>query len=680
MKKSRNIVFRLFRKSTQQLEPFCLTSQALYIGSPSYTSYPLCSILACSYSASTLSVRTVKGIEEFDLEDSEAASQIQHYISDAKYDIDRELDGTIKLLQEGIYFVACIFVDAWNTSRSRQGSLGSWGTFNGREKRILWIDSTNLYVGSSKSVRKACKIALDSIKRIVLEECCESGSYKMTVFIKEGVKGTESISLYSSDFFKIRECVLGLERLCFTEKSSYIGKPQSRTEMVFRKAMYMLKLCKEENNCRTFTEFFHKLQCRPVELDPEEIMDCENISEFNDTKKLSGQLLVSNVNPQSLVQEKKNRLRRQLSTYSYKSDNDQVPSETETADLRSTSGLFKAILSPIKMPVSVQVLRGSTLGENMPPQRSEVKILDSCCSDSVDCANIKKTGVINESSYIRAIEESSKAFTADHSFAAEKGGEATAPGLSEAETLIEPESGKDVPFETARFQKPPAIGNGSSRTEREFEHSLKNTVKNLMLEESKGSTLESCSEAIEKYAELLAKSRQSKDVMQSQNGQIGTLINKCEIQDTKIKKLKDDKKKLKSDYQAQIDTLRKELEATKQKAEEHRIKEEAQVKNNEELKQANIELKKKLQKLVNAVDNGGRYLRLDKENANPNTIQLACSQQCFQSPMKLQQVETSQSVISFRSPKAQIPRPTKKSEPIKKVTAAFKDIITTLLN
>ncbi len=91
---------------------------------------------------------------------------------------------------------------------------------------------------------------------------------------------------------------------------------------------------------------------------------------------------------------------------------------------------------------------------------------------------------------------------------------------------------------------------------------------------------------------------------------------------------------------------------------------------NEELRQANAELRQKLQHIVNSLDSHGRYLRLDKENANPH-----------------QHIEITQNVIEFKSPDAQVrtgrksvTQTRKAATPHVKVASTFKDIITTLLN
>ena len=113
---------------------------------------------------------------------------------------------------------------------------------------------------------------------------------------------------------------------------------------------------------------------------------------------------------------------------------------------------------------------------------------------------------------------------------------------------------------------------------------------------------------------------------------------------------------------SQIKGLINKLELEKSKSEEWRIKAETQTSLNEELKATNIDLKRKLQKIVALLETGGYCVELDKENTSPH-----------------QHIEIVQNHIEFHSPKTQVPKTNKKVDQ-KKNVEMLKNLVHTLLN
>ena len=235
---------QLFHKSTQQLKFFCLSSQSLYFGSTHYTVLPLSYVSNCSYKGNSLSLNFLHGMEEFTIKDRGLGTKILNSINSSARASKQTIEQAIKQLCGGIYFVICLSVDTWSTNRSKQSSFSS--PLNIKENKIIWTDRCSLFISNSKcNIRKASKLMLNEIQRIIVKECYES--YKISIYSKKLKE--ECISFYSSDFFKIREFVVGLEYLCLSSlHSSYIGKPQSSICLLFKKAIYSLKIAKEEGN------------------------------------------------------------------------------------------------------------------------------------------------------------------------------------------------------------------------------------------------------------------------------------------------------------------------------------------------------------------------------------------------------------------------------------------------
>jgi len=630
------ISLRLFRKKSQQLESFRVSPQNLYIGSPSFYSVPLVSILQITYKSLILTVHQQNSSqnEEFEISDPEIASKIQKIVRENQLELKKSLENIKKQLAEGLYFVSCTFVDAWNTNRSPRTSLGSstWSTLNGKEKKIIWIDEKYLFVGKSKSnLRKTLKICLCEITRIMLEECNETGNYKMIIF-SQSQNSQNMITLYSSDFGKIRECVIGLEQICKnTENSKYDKniKAQTRIGILFIKTIKLLKEYKKETESINFADFFNKLKDKPEEIEdlvlPSELSEPDELtpSDFNDTKKLTN-LLNSTTNPQNLVKETKSKIARQLSIYTntYVSHSENQSEISESPNMRSTSGLFRARLSPIKMPIQIEVSDKNENGE----ERKENKVFDSCCSDAMDL--LKKPILAAENS---------KVFTVEHSFSIEK-----PSNLTEEPGKI---TNEDIPFETARFKKTPPLEKlySQQKTEREFEYSIKNTKH---LEENNNFEL------LQKYNKLKEKSHRNKEIIQSQSVEIGKMQAKCEMQAQKIIKLKKNKEKSEQDFKNIVEKLQLELSQYKEKFENSESE-------NKRLKLQNEEFQQKLQKIS---ENKAKFMNTNKENTGPH-----------------QHIEITQNVIEFRPAKAQIPKISKKSDTNKKLNTTFKDIITTIL-
>lgn len=208
MKKS-SIELRLYRRATQQLESFCLTSQTLYVGDTNYVCIPLLPSTLCSYRDSVLTFSSGTASEKFDVEDKELAGQILAHTQQCQDASKKVCDRSAKQLEQGLHFVSCIFVDAWNTSRSKRTSLGAWSTLNGKERRMLWTDPTheNVYIGNNKAnAKRARKVPVREIRRVVLEPGIDAGSYRMAILTQNCEE--RCISLYSSDFFKVRIAVM----------------------------------------------------------------------------------------------------------------------------------------------------------------------------------------------------------------------------------------------------------------------------------------------------------------------------------------------------------------------------------------------------------------------------------------------------------------------------------------
>ena len=367
---------------------------------------------------------------------------------------------------------------------------------------------------------------------------------------------------------------------CSCKQCNILGKPHTRIGLLFTKAICFLKRTIEKENIK-YKELFKRIkELKPIEITSENVSDDEAsppciINDFNDTKKLTNQL-ISTMNPQELVKAKRGKLLRQLSIYSHPGDNDTNEFNDDPEDsngkgvLRSTSGLFRARLSPIKLPnsqqptarkaielgthddkidphVAVEILQESVstadCTRSQQCQRNEIKIFESCCSDSIE--NTSMVAIMNaqfqsdeskkNSVPITVVKEDINSVNAvfqDHSFSMEKFGENPLPS-----NRVE----CDQPFETARFQKqqqPQPISSEYSQTEREFGHSkqLSATIE----EESQEDQLSEHGQSgvATRCKVLKEKNREKKNLIRKQNVQLGSLLTKCEMQSEKIKKLK----------------------------------------------------------------------------------------------------------------------------------------------
>lgn len=365
--------------------------------------------------------------------------------------------------------------------------------------------------------------------------------------------------------------MVGLESLCVTagKAGNYVGKPRSHIGLLMHRAMYAIKASKEVGQFISFRDLFVSVlkplsqsQAHTETKESENVKEEETteiVNDFNDTKRLANQLL-STKNPQELMREKRGRLMRQLSVYSHVEEEESDCACSEGGDraaLRSTGGLFRARLSPIRTPSSQQstergtnMNKGSSRTEafscacHMPVElamssrqeesvstnctrvhvvqtqqppcglgaaRGDIKVLDSCCSDATELPQKSL------SSYVKVVDDP----LPDHSFSVER---TAAP-----QEQVQEEEDCGTPFETARFQKQqPGVSNPS--TEREFEHSLKTGQFGTQKAPS-GVDWEV------KYQNLRVKARKNKELLQKQNVQLGSLLARCEMQEDKIKKL-----------------------------------------------------------------------------------------------------------------------------------------------
>jgi len=476
----------LFSKSSSQVESIHFTHQTFYNGTFKYSSYPLSYITKCSYDGISLLIKGHKLNEEFMMKDAGLAVRIQSHMVKGKKQGKKSIEEIVKQVRAGVYFVVYEVQDEEYSNQSKR----SINNLNGKQNKMLWTDCLYLYINHSKT-KNMSKVPLNTIKKVILEELSESSGYKVMIIIKDA----NHISLYSNDFFKTHKVVIALEYLCInSENSHYIGRPQSGVGLLFKKALSVLKAIKE-SNYSTYKRLFIDLRENYKETTELEVIS-EECNDLNDTKELPSQVS-SNINPQELVRGNKGKLKRQLSIYKEQ--------ESDSEDKRNRSysvlGLFQAKLSPIKTSIRMK----KSMSKIITPK---TKFVQSCCGDYVEDI-VENKGNINESSYIKVVDESSKLFT-DHSFSIERCTEIPLP-------LVREDSGEqETPMETARFIRPQYVS-ASSRTEPEFGHTLK-------INES----------VLSKYETLKEKTREYKSIIQEQNIKLERLVGKYELQEEKM--------------------------------------------------------------------------------------------------------------------------------------------------
>jgi hypothetical protein len=419
------------------------------------------------------------------VKDIKLAGRIQSHVVRAKKEGKKSVEEMIKQLRTGVYFVAYEVQDEECSNKSKR----SVSTLNGRQNKMLWTDRLYLYINYSKT-KNMHKVPLSTIKKVILEELSESSGYKVIITVED----ENCISFYSNDFFKAHKVVIALEYLCINSDSShYIGRPQSGIGLLFKKTLSALKAIKESNYC-TYKRLFLNIRenyKKAVELE----VISEECNDLNDTKELASQ--VSTINPQELVKENKGKLKRQLSIYKEQ----ESYSENKRNRSYSALGLFQAKLSPIKTSIRMK----KSMSRIITPK---TKFVESCCGDYVEDI-VETKGNVNESSYIKVVDESSKLFT-DHSFSIERCTEIPLP------LVRENSNEQEGPMETARFIRPQYVST-SSRTEPEFGHTLK--------------TNESI---LSKYETLKERTKEYKTIIQEQNVKLERLVGKYELQEEKM--------------------------------------------------------------------------------------------------------------------------------------------------
>jgi hypothetical protein len=258
------IIGSLFSKSSKELERFCFTSQSLYIGVTKYTAWSLIHLTECSPDNTTLKILG-RNVEEY----SEADAHLINQILLAKNVEEDKLDEAIEQLKSGVYFFSFICTNTWNTNQTKENILQPIINYNYKQTKHIHIDNSHLHVKDNK--RKGYKILFKDIQRVVVEDCNKNGLNRIIIFYKS-VKGMH-ISLYSSDFFKVRQFVTALEKLILTTKDNcYIGKVQSKIWLLFKKVANLLKQAKGKY---TFKEMFKKVKGKTI------------VDEFNDIHKIN---------------------------------------------------------------------------------------------------------------------------------------------------------------------------------------------------------------------------------------------------------------------------------------------------------------------------------------------------------------------------------------------------------
>jgi len=276
------------KKGVDEIDFFFITIHALYFGSNTYSYIPLTYLTNCSYNGSLLEIKYWNKRKEFMMK----SVNVQRTIIAAAKSAIMKTEENIKQLREGMYFVIDDITNTCNTNK-------------GRTKKMLWTDHTFLYISNSKcNTRNGIKIKISEIRRIIVEY----NAYKIVV-VGDGIR----ILIYSSDFYKVRQFVVGLEYLCInSQESKYIAKPESSISLLFRKALYLFKVVRERWTYKDlFTSIKASVTHKPIEVRVKELYS----SDFNDTKKIPSQL-ISSVHPQISMKESKIKLRRQLSIYS----------------------------------------------------------------------------------------------------------------------------------------------------------------------------------------------------------------------------------------------------------------------------------------------------------------------------------------------------------------------------
>lgn len=451
---------------------FLITPHSLYFGSSEYTHIPLAYLTNCSYNGSLLSITYQEKKQGFFIKEGKAIQRkILAMAKSAKF----TTEAAVRQLCEGMHFVIGSSMDSWSTNRSNRSNASN--ALYTREKKIIWTDRIFLLINNSKhNSRRVTKLLIKNIKRIIVGEY-EENAYKVVVVAEE-----RKISVYSSDFYKVRQFVAGLEYLCIcSQESKYAGKPQSSAHLLFKKALRELKVFKERSCYCTYKELFGSLESfdEPIQyLTTGKEMDLKN-NELSDTKKISNQLL-SSVNPQSLLEESKGKLKRQLSVFS----------ESESSlysSSHSACGLLKQRQSPIMDAANTQ----STIAKS--------KHLESCYGDLAEEIIETKRNV----PHINATTEPYKAFT-EHSFSVDRAAEVS----------------EEINFETAKFKRP-EFGSALACTEPAFEHHLGSCTESTC-EESKD-------DSVARHLSLDGRAKLSRKIVHKQNVQLNALAAKCQL-------------------------------------------------------------------------------------------------------------------------------------------------------